>query len=654
MCGIAGLVTNNAISPDAEAVQRMASELRHRGPDSLNIKCFPGVALAHTRLSIIDLKTGNQPIANEDKSIWVILNGEIYNYIELRKDLVAKGHIFSTKSDTEVIVHLYEEYGDDFVNQLNGQFAIALCDRRNKRVLLIRDRVGIAPLFYTQNESGLIFASEVKSLLTTFKSSPKMNINALDQIFTFWSPVSPNTIFKDIYEVSPGEMLVINYHEEGIEVQKSIYWDWNFPVNSDFCSLDDSSSATKLKELLIDAVNIRLRSDVPVGAYLSGGLDSSAIAALINNYTDNKLRTFSIEFEEKDFDESNYQNLFRENLSTEHSSISCANEDISTNFLNTIWHTESPILRTSPVPMQLLSGLVHKQNYRVVFTGEGADEVLGGYDIFKEAKIRKFWSRFPDSKVRPLLLRKLYPYLNMAQGDAYLKLFFGQGLDTPERFSFSHLTRWSSTSQCKEFFSDDVKSSINQNALDTYQATLPKEFEHWNYFNKAQYIEAKTLMGGYLLCSQGDRMLMSNSVEGRFPFLDHNVIEFANTLHPKLKMKGLNEKYLLKQAMSNELNKNIIGRYKQPYRAPNIQAFFGSDRKDYVHELLSESSIDKAGYFHSGKVNRLLKKIDKGRAIGNKDNMALVGILSTQAWHRHFIDNFQTNFKGTRRQDVCL
>ena len=293
--------------------------------------------------------------------------------------------------------------------------------------------------------------------------------------------------------------------------------------------------------------------------------------------------------------------------------------------------------------MKTLSGLVKQNDYKVVLTGEGADEVLGGYDVFKETKIRHFWSKYPESKIRPLLLKRLYPYLDLSKSDVYLKAFFGQGIYTPDQFDFSHVTRWSSTSKCKDFFSDHTKDQIQSDARARMDATLPQAFSHWHYFNRAQYLEAHSLMSGYLLCSQGDRMLMANSIEGRFPFLDHRVIEFANELHPNYKMKVLNEKFLLKKAMEEELPSTITGRFKQPYRAPNIPAFFGSKIDDSIQDLLSPRQLNDYGYFDANKVQRLVTKIRKGRAIGNKDNMALIGILSTQAWHHLFIDNFQSS-----------
>ena len=647
MCGIAGIFNLSSAEPVREPLlQQMITRLNHRGPDGTGFYTDNHVGLAHARLSIIDLEGGKQPIHNEDKTIWVIFNGEIFNYIELREELERRGHRFYTHSDTEVIVHAYEEYGDDFAQQFNGQFAIALWDSNKKRLVLLRDRVGIAPLFYTQQNGRLLFASEVKAILPALEHSPTLNAQALDQLMTFWSPVSPETLFKNVYEVSPGFMLIVEHGE----MTSRRYWDWQFPVSQDeYFSASEQQLADELHDLLISATQIRLRSDVPVGAYLSGGLDSSVLVSLIHHYGNVPLRTFSIRFEEGEFDEGNYQNELIQHLGADHSRVHCANQDIGNAFQKTIWHTESTVMRTAPVPMGILSGHVRSQNYKVVLTGEGADEVLGGYDLFKEAKIRQFWAKYPDSEFRPLLLKKLYPYLDLSKGRGmtYIKSFFGAGLDQADAAWFSHIPRWNTTAKCKEFFAESLKAQLSNDAIATIEKSLPRVISRWHPFNRAQYLEAKSLMGGYLLCSQGDRMLLSNSVEGRFPFLDHRVIEFANRVHPKLKMKVLNEKYLLKKAMGKYLPPSIVNRYKQPYRAPDIPAFFMDNKPlEYVSELLGESALRDSGYFDAAKVPRLLKKIEQGRAIGYKDNMALVGILSTQIWHNHFIKNFNKNFKS--------
>lgn len=643
MCGIAGILDWRA---GAEASRRdrleaMIGQLRHRGPDGFGFLESGPVGLAHARLSIIDLAGGDQPIHNEDRTVWVVFNGEIFNYIELRAELERLGHRFYTHSDTETIVHLYEQHGEDFVRFLNGQFAIALWDSLRERLLLVRDRVGITPLFYTRAGSRLLFASEIKAMLPELDAAPRLHAPALDQIMTNWAPVSPHTLFENIQELSPGTLLVVD--RSGQRVIR--YWDWLFPSDPDeYLRGSDEQLAAQLRELLIDATTLRLRADVPVGAYLSGGLDSSALTSLIHRHGDAPLRTFSIGFDELSLDESDYQRLMIDHLQARHSHVHCSNRDVGEHFLDTVRHAETAVLRNSPVPMKLLSGLVREQGYRVVLTGEGADEVLGGYDIFKEAKVRRFWSRQPQSLWRPLLLKRLYPYLDTAsaQAPAYLQNFYGIGLDQPDASCFSHFPRWDTTAKAKVFFSDELRAGLSISTQAAIEAGLPADFDLWHPFNRAQYLEAKGLMGGYLLCSQGDRMLMANSVEGRFPFLDHRVIEFANRLPPRVKMKVLNEKYLLKRALRDYLPEAILKRHKQPYRAPDIPAFFDRDSRRplaFVEELLSPGKLQDYGYFDPQRVALLLKKAARGGAIGYRDNQALVGILSTQVWHHLFIEN---------------
>lgn len=647
MCGIAGILNlDERPSVQLEELEGMVQQLYHRGPDGSGYYQKEKIGLGHARLSIIDLEGGAQPIHNEDESVWVVFNGEIFNYIELRAELTAKGHCFYTHSDTEVLVHAYEEYGDEFVHYLNGQFAIALWDVERQRLVLVRDRAGILPLFFSIKDGRLIFGSEVKSILTTFETAPSLNASSLDQLMTFWSPVSPYTLFDGVEEVSPGEMVIA----EAGRIHRNRYWDWSFPTNDEYRMGSDDVLAEELLALLVDATRVRLRADVPVGAYLSGGLDSSALVAMIHHFGDASLRTFSIGFEDEGFDESSYQRQMIEHVNADHSHVRCDTTAVGEQFYDTIFRTESPVLRTAPVPMGMLSGLVRRQGYKVVLTGEGSDEVLGGYDLFKEGKIRSFWASQPESQWRPLLLKRLYPYLNLtqAQGLSYLKNFFGVALDQPESPFFSHFTRWQTTAQCKTFFSGELAAQLREDAVARLSEQLPDQIEQWHSFNRGQYVEAKTLMGGYLLCSQGDRMLMSNSVEGRFPFLDHRVIEFANQLHPRFKMRVLNEKYLLKLATKPYLPPAIVGRHKQPYRAPDIPAFFGGGDTNYVSELLAPEVLSNYGYFDASKVERLLQKIKRGRAIGYKDNMALVGILSTQLWHHHFVECFQQNFRSQK------
>ena len=637
MCGIAGIIrfSINKSPVEYSLLKAMSKTLQHRGPDDDGIYCNDNIGLAHRRLSIIDITNGHQPMHNTSGDITIVFNGEIFNYIELRDELKSKGHVFVTLSDTEVIIHMYQEYGLDFAKHLNGQFAIGLWDKKCNRFILVRDRVGICPLYYSYNNLQLIFASEIKALKPALANGLEINKDALDQIFTFWSPVSPNTFFKNIFEVSPGQMLVL----ENDKLRKSTYWDWDYNSNN-FWTSSEEQQAEELHDLLIDATKIRLRSDVPVAAYLSGGLDSSVLVAMIHNYGNVPLRTFSLNFKDKEFDEEIYQSSLIKHLKTDHSHLIINNEDISKNFKETLMHTETPILRTAPVPMGLLSGMVHKNDYKVVLTGEGADEVLGGYDIFKEAKVRRFWSVNPQSSFRPMLLKKLYPYLKLPESNqaTYLKKFFGESLDNPDNVFFSHLPRWTTTAKAKQFYSNEFNNELSKNPLDEMLDMFSGKLNGINSFNRAQYIESKTLMPGYILSSQGDRMLSKNSVEGRFPFLDHRVIEFANKVPPKFKMKGLNEKNLLKKAMRKYIPDEIINRHKQPYRAPDSSAMSGKYLGEELRHHIAPDEINKNGLFDSAKIGFLLKKSDAGRGLSNSESQALVGILSTQVIIDQFIN----------------
>ena len=638
MCGLAGIATLSAEGqPPRDVLERMITALAHRGPDGYGYYVDAGVGLAHARLAIIDLATGGQPVRNEDGSIWVALNGEIFNYIELRTELLRAGHRFHTASDTEVIVHLYEEYGDDFVQHLNGQFAIALWDKPRRRLVLARDRTGIRPLFFCHDARRLAFASEVKSLLTLADVPRKIDPLALAQIFTFWAPLASRSVFSGIQSLEPGHLLTL----ENGKITTSKYWDWFFPLDGAPARQSIESYSDELRALLIDAVRLQLRADVPVGAYLSGGLDSSIIASLIRNFSDTPLRTFSLTFADTEFDESAHQQELVDFLQTDHTSVRCERDDIARIFPETIWHTESPIVRTAPAPLMLLSKKVRDSNFKVVLTGEGADEVFGGYDLFKEAKIRRFIARVPTSKRRPQILERLYPYLqnSPAAGRGFAQRFFAEGGEHLQKPYFAHIPRWTTTGRIAQFFSAHLREAVG--GWDPYsaiQATLPGDIDRWPPLGRDQYVEAHTLMSGYLLNSQGDRMAMANSIEGRFPFLDHRVIEFANRLPPRYKLRGLTEKYLLKRSMQGLLPESLRKRTKQPYRAPDIASFISNGRPvEYVAELLSEANLRAAGYFDPVAVGKLLAKSCAGRAIGFGDNMAFVGILSTMLVHEQFI-----------------
>ncbi len=637
MCGITGIYSYKSSKRVKESqLKKMTRTLIHRGPDEFGYFLDKDIGLGHSRLSIIDLTTGQQPIFNEDRSLSVILNGEIYNYIELRKDLIARGHSFYTTSDTEVIVHLYEEYGTDFLSYLNGQFAIAIWDSKRKELILARDRVGIRPLFFSITRSGFfIFASEMKALFKHEEVDPEIDPQGIEQVFTIWANLPPRTVFKNINELPAGHYIKIN--KDGFF--KTRYWELSFPDKDEYEERPFSYYKERVKELLEDAVKLRLRADVPVATYLSGGLDSSIISTLVKRNHNNELKTFSVSFKEKNFDESMYQKIMVDFLKTEHKTVMVSSDEIKSFLPEIIKYSEKPLLRTAPGPLFALSRLVRKNNIKVVLTGEGADEIFGGYNIFKEDKIRRFWAESPDSKARPLLLTKLYNYItDDKRAEQFWVSFFKKGLLDTNNPIYSHKIRWENTSKIKRLIHPEFAKDFDQkNLFEEISNQIPKDILKWHPLCRAQYLEMSIFMSGYLLSSQGDRMMMGNSVEGRFPFLDHRLIEFASTIPPKYKIKALNEKFILKESFKDILPRDIINREKQPYRAP-ITSCFNDESKGYISSLLSNEKIASYGYFKPEPIEKLLKKSRSGRALSATEDMSLMGIASLQILHNKFVE----------------
>ena len=645
MCGIIGTLDwSGEHPPDLGLLQRMLGIIRHRGPDEFGLYVDRRVGIGCARLSIVDLSTGQQPIPNEDKSLWIVFNGEIYNHPELRAELERAGHRFTTRSDTEVILHLYEDMGPECLQQLNGQFAIAIWDTRKEELFLARDRLGIRPLFYTSLPRGLIFGSEIKTLLLDPRVEARLDPYALAQAFTFWAPLAPRTAFQGILELQPGHYMQVRADSATI----SRYWSLTFPQAGDEERISEQEAAEQLRYLLSDATRLRLRADVTVGSYLSGGIDSTFIAALIRQHTPESLCTFSIAFEEPAFDERSYQEVATAFLATDHRRTECTNTDVGQIFPEVVWHAEAPLLRASPAPMYLLSRLVRENNIKVVLTGEGADEFLGGYNIFKEDKVRRFWARQPESAWRSLLLRRLYPYVaDLSRGgDAYLAAFFRQGLTETNQLGYSHQVRWRNTARLQRLFSASLRKTLEgYDPAGEFMTSLNGTLPGWSPLAQAQYIEVATFMSPYLLSSQGDRMMAANSVEGRFPFLDHRVVEFCSHLPPHLKIRGLQEKYILKKSAQGLLPPRIWQRRKQPYRAPIHPAFFSLPNgwygnSPYVEALLSPEAIEASSIFNPIAVTHLTRKCRAGRRVSEGDDMALVGVLSTQLLHHLFVENF--------------
>ena len=452
MCGIAGIVGLSAgtTSPSREALVRMASSLSHRGPDEFGVYRDDRAGLAHSRLSIIDLSTGQQPMADENDTTWIVFNGEIFNYVELREELVALGHRFRTRSDTEVILHAYRAWGDAAFERMNGQWAVAIWDSVAQRLILSRDRVGICPLHICEHAGHLYFASEVKAIFAANADIPRaFDPIGLSQTFTFWTVAPPQGVFHGVTELEPGH---IRIYENGT-VRDHAYWTPSYPVSGHSLfqgSLEDA--VNEVRSALENATSLRmLRADVPVGSYLSGGLDSSLVAAMGQRFAGNRFQTFSLRFEDAEYDETEYQRLMVNALGSEHHEVVVSRSDIANVFPEVIYHTERPILRTAPAPLFLLSKLVRDHGVKVVLTGEGADEMFAGYDIFREGKVRRFWGRQPASSWRPRLLERLYPYLarSPVSQQAMARQFFGRNIAAHDSPGFAHDTRWHTTGALK-------------------------------------------------------------------------------------------------------------------------------------------------------------------------------------------------------------
>jgi asparagine synthase (glutamine-hydrolysing) len=655
MCGIAGIVLldDRGSGVTREELERMVGTLRHRGPDEFGLYRDALAGLGHARLSIIDLATGQQPLANEDDSLWIVFNGEIFNYVELRAELEALGHRFRTRSDTEVAVHAYEAWGDGAFERFNGQWAIALWDRRRRTLTLSRDRLGIRPLYMAEHGGRLFFASEVKAIFAADPTLPRaFDPRGLDETFTFWTVVAPQSVFAGVTEVRPGyvrRVALAGPERDRLVLTDEPYWTPSFPPQNQGAASppfaqDVEAAAEAVRAQLEKATALRmLRADVPVGSYLSGGLDSSLVAALALAAKGQRFSTFSLRFEDAEYDETAFQREMVARLGSVHQDVVVSRKDIAEAFPAVIGHTERPILRTAPAPLYFLSALVRKAGVKVVLTGEGADEMFAGYDLFREAKVRRFWAKQPSSTWRPRLLERLYPYLarSPVAQQAMARQFFGRNLAAFATPGFGHEPRWRTTAALKRLFSAELRAACaGMDVARDFLATLPPELSSWSFLARDQYIEIRTLLSGYLLSSQGDRMLMAHSVEGRFPFLDRDVVALAASLPAEHKLRVLDEKHVLKRAARELVPTSILRRPKQPYRAPDALSFVAADAPAWVEEMLAESALREAGMFDVAGVRALWRKC-RGNAnagqLSNSDNMALVGVLSTQLLYHQLV-----------------
>ena len=639
MCGIAGFTLPRDATVDVKAeaevhLRRMVTSLRHRGPDALDAVIQAGIALGHARLAILDPAGGAQPMRDDTTGVTVVFNGEIFNHDDLRRSLTAN-RSFRTRSDTEVILAAFLERGIECVSEFNGQFAFAIFDPRDLTLWLARDRFGKLPLFYSETSERFVFASEAKAILASGLVQPRLDRHAIAETLRLWAPATGRSFFDGIRSLPPGSVARLRDGDLSIHT----YWELDLADERIDHGIPFNRAADELEALLYDAVRLRLRADVPVGAYLSGGLDSSLLCAIAQEQLGGGLQTYSVAFSHPRYDERGFQESVARTLGTDHRTTTIENAEVGTLLPAVVEHAESAILRTAPAPLLKLSHAVRVAGTKVVLTGEGADEMFLGYDLFKETKIRQFWARQPESRARGALFGRLYPYLAVSkQSPQLMRQFFGVGLDQPSAADFSHRIRWTNSGRISRFLSRSFVDALDGwDPVTAFLSELPSAITSARPLARAQLLEARTLLSQYLLSTQGDRMLMANSVEGRFPFLDHRIAEFAARLPDWMKLRGLREKLIVRRLAKGRVPPQVATRTKFPYRAPIAEALLGPCAPTWAKVELSRDAIDDVGVFDGTRVEKLIERLASTPAASDADEMALVAVASTQLLARRFL-----------------
>ncbi|MGA8146931.1 MAG: asparagine synthase (glutamine-hydrolyzing) [Gallionellaceae bacterium] len=654
MCGIAGLVSLNGAPLDGSSavIHRMTDILAHRGPDGEGHHIEPHVQLGMRRLSIMDIAGGAQPMKNENGDIWVIFNGEIYNFRKLREELLRDGHSIESWCDTEILVHLYEKHGLDFVQRLKGQFAIALWDRKQQKLVLARDRTGEKPLFYTIAGNILAFASEIKSILCHPAVPRRIDFRGLDQLFTFFMPVNPRTMFEGIQNLPPGHLVEVCNGQ--VHVHK--YWE---PPVPDLATLPAASEAEwvgHVRSALRQSVAERMVADVPVGAFLSGGLDSSVIAALAAEISRDRVRTYSICHEDEYYDEGRYSDMVAAKLGTDHHRLVIEPRDIADGLPLTVWRVEAPTCKTSNAAYIQLYKLARGSS-TVILTGEGADEALGGYPNVRMMKVLEFCRRHPHLPGANRLMDRLLP-----PGSSLRVMYYEpRELDPSDhaqvmaRFGCipADLQRFRSLSGLKSrLFSADCRAALADYSAEADFAehlVNPVLVRGRDPIQQAQYFEYLLKLPNYLLINPGDRAAMTHSVENRCPFLDHEFIELCMKLPLRMRVRALNEKYVLKKAFERDLPQAITKRKKRPFTTFYISSLFRGNRPEYFDDLLSDSAIRNAGLFEYAEVERMKRMLDDPSLSIEKQvqlEIPFALVVTAQLWHQQFIADFDADGAG--------
>ncbi|MBA3649950.1 MAG: asparagine synthase (glutamine-hydrolyzing) [Chthoniobacterales bacterium] len=641
MCGVAGIIDliGQRSAPEG-VVQRMSRALTHRGPDEEGFLERPGISLASRRLSIVGLADGQQPMTNEDRSLNVVFNGELFDYVERREELKERGHEFVTQCDTEIIPHLWEENREATWEKLRGQFAIALWDERQRQLHLGRDRFGISPLYWTRQGDWLLFASEIKGLLASGMVPPKPDRKGLDHVFTFTALPGPRTCFEGVQLLPPARCLRITPAKNGSspEITERAYWEMDFPnAGEELWGYDSKALVDEFEGLLLQAVEERLRADVPVGSYLSGGVDSSMILALACRLKGPQINTYTVQINEPSLDELSAASLSAKHIGAKEPIVKqYGDREALESYPKLIEAAEAPVIDTSCGALLKLAERVHQNGQKVVLTGEGADEWLVGYPWYKAAKLMNALDVLPgvnlsDWARRGYLRMNKVPHFP-ASWRARVEASIGgpnAWIDSYGLLAISKL----------RFYSEEMREVMN-NSHPWGELGFPLErAQRWAPLNRGIWMAARVLLAGHLLQAKGDRVAMHSSVEVRYPFLDEAVFDFTAKLHPRWKLRGFRDKYLLRLLAERWIPKSIARRGKVIFRAP-LDSFHMNPEPPFVAQLLSEESLRKTGYFDLEEVvhwRKAFRELKAGSLPRLSVEMGLTAVVATQLWHHQFM-----------------
>jgi asparagine synthase (glutamine-hydrolysing) len=626
MCGICGKFNFDPNHPVSNGLlKRMADTLYHRGPDDEGFYLSGPVGLGFRRLSIIDLSTGHQPLSNEDGTVWIVFNGEIYNYQELREDLLTRGHIFRTRTDTEVIVHLYEEFGPACVKRLRGMFGFAIWDERNQSLMLARDRIGIKPVYYALGNDSLVFGSEIKAILADPSVSAEVRPEIVDRFLTFYYVPGVDTLFKNIFKLRPGAYMIARRENVGIHQ----YWDLNFNPTP----RSTAQAEKELIELLDESVRLHMIADVPVGVLLSGGVDSTAMISFASDKTDHRLGSFTLGFTSRDIpDERPYARIAAERYGTDHHEMTISAKDFEDFLPDYAWYMEEPVCEAPAVALYYVSKMA-REFVTVLISGEGGDEAFAGYQTYRGV----------------LWLERLKKALGpMKTSVASAAGFANQFLKSPRISKYAPLlTRpfegyyYSRSSGPDSFFNKNLNNlystdfaclSDKQFAIRPLQEVMANS-SSFGLVNRMLYVDTKTSLPDDLLL-KADKMTMANSIELRVPFLDHKVIEFAASLEESDKVHGFTTKYIAKRAFGDRIPRPIIERRKAGFPVP-FGSWLRSELKDYVHDVLLDRTTTERGYFKKSSVEGLIRAHEES----GRYSKEVLSLLSLELWHRAFSVN---------------